>query len=496
MKQLTSLLLCASVLLTLLASCGDSPAPPSDTTPGTDSAPADTGPVETGPDTSSALPETMDFGGEVISILCRENESNSSYFNEIGVTEEDGDVINDAIYRRNRAVEERLNVDIEPINMDGYWSNKDAFMTRVRNDVIAAENQLDIVVGYAAYISSLVPDGIFRDLSDPPHIDYSKPWWNSDIIENTAAAGKILFTAGDIGISYLNSAYTVYFNKKLADDLSVPDLYETVRQGKWTADTMAEYVRTAARDLNGDNKLDFDNDQYGFVANHAAEYTGTFDIRLIEIDDGRPVLSKNIEKAADVLAWLNRFFYENEGAAPLDTCSVSHEIPLNIFAEGRSLFYSSHLGRMIHMRGMNEDFGVLPHFKWNEEQENYTTIAHDAISLFGVPKGCQNFEATTAVMEALAEEGYRSVLPAYYEKALGSKFTRDEESAEMLDIIRGGLTFRFEMIYASNLGYMQDLFNSLVKQHVDNFASYYAQNQVKWTSMLENLTDAIESLED
>ncbi len=496
MKRMISATVSLLLLLGTLASCSGGETPAVSDTDGTEPVDSDGLQQDSEVIIPSSLPETMDFGGENISILCREDEANSAYFNEIGIMEEGGDIINDAIYRRNRSVEERLNVTLEPINMDGCWSNQDAFMTRIRNDVLGGTNELDIIVGYAAYISTLATEGMLCDLSDPPNMDYSKPWWNSDIIDNAAAAGRSFFVAGDIGISYLNSAYMIYYNKQLAEDLSLPSLYETVRTGKWTTETVMQYTKLAGRDLNGDNEMDLDNDRWGFVANQAAEYTGSFDIHLIEIDNGSPRLSTDIEKAADALTWLNRFFYEDNGAAPLDQSAASHEIPMKIFEEGRALFYSSFLGRMIHLRGMNEDFGVLPQFKWDESQEDYLTIAHDGLSLFAVPKSCDNFDAATAVMEALAEEGYRSVLPAYYEKALGSKFTRDEESAEMLDIIREGLTFRFELVYASNTNHMQNLFNSLVQKRIDNFASYYAQNQSIWSSLLENLADTIAQMKD
>ena len=151
----------------------------------------------------TALPENLKFNGETINILCREDEANSSYINEIGSLEITGDVIDDAIYQRNRTVEQQLNVVINPINMDGFWSNRTEFLNRVRNSVSSGDNEFDIVVGYAAYISPLATEGVLRNLSDAPHIDYDRSWWNSKIIENANVKGKNYFVAGDIGLSCL-----------------------------------------------------------------------------------------------------------------------------------------------------------------------------------------------------------------------------------------------------------------------------------------------------
>lgn len=487
MKRILALILTFAVMCPLAASCQSSE-------PGDDTSAPDV--TESSAETTreTALSDDLDFGGETITVLCREDEGNTSYINEIGSLEITGDVINDAIYQRNRAVEERLNVVINPINMDGYWSNRTEFLGRVRNSVSSGDNEFDIVVGYAAYISPLATEGMLSNLSDAPHIDYDRPWWNSTIIEIGNVKGKSYFVAGDIGLSCLSSAFAIYFNKRIADELSITDLYDLVRSGKWTKEKADEYTKLAAADLNGDGQMDFDNDRWGFVANQAAEYGAAFNLRLTSNQNGEPKLDFDTEKISDALTWLNKFFYENEGAAPLNTASTSHTIPLGIFEEGRSLFYSSHLGRIIYLRGMQDDFGVLPIFKWDEKQD-YQTNTNDAISLFCVPVTCEHFEATCATMEALAEEGYYSVQPAFYDVALQGKFTRDDESGEMMDIIKNSITFKFEIIYASSMDNMQNMINVLARSQNTNFASYYAANLNAWQASLDKLVNTLSELE-
>lgn len=488
MKRILALILTFAVMCPLAASCQSSE-------PGDDTSAPDV--TESSAETTreTALSDDLDFGGETITVLCREDEGNTSYINEIGSLEITGDVINDAIYQRNRAVEQRLNVVINPVNMNGYWDNRNEFLGRVRNSVSSGDNEYDIVVGYAAYISPLATEGMLRNLSDAPHIDYDRPWWNSTIIESGNVNGKSYFVAGDIGLSCLSSAFAIYFNKRLADELSIDDLYDLVRRGEWTKEKADEYVKLAAADLNGDGQMDYDNDRWGFVANQASEYGAAFNLRLTSNQNGEPKLDFDMEKISDALIWLNKFFYENEGAAPLNTSSTIWTISLGMFEEGRSLFYSSHLGRIIYLRGMQDDFGVLPLFKWDENQTNYQSTTHDGLSLFSVPVTCEHFEATCATMEALAEEGYYSVLPAFYDVALQGKFTRDDESGEMMDIIKNNITFTFEMIYASNMNYMQNMINELVKNKNTNFASYYATYEKTWQASLDKLVNTLSELD-
>ena len=52
-------------------------------------------------------------------------------------------------------------------------------------------------------------------------------------------------------------------------------------------------------------------------------------------------------------------------------------------------------------------------------------------------------EKLGAALEAMSFYGYRDVIPVYKEVALKTKTTRDNESADMLDIIFGTIYFDF-----------------------------------------------------
>lgn len=107
---------------------------------------------------------------------------------------------------------------------------------------------------------------------------------------------------------------------------------------------------------------------------------------------------------------------------------------------------------MENMRSTSFDFGLVPFYKWDESQEEYYTTMHDGVSMFCVPITSQNDEAVGATMEALGVEGYYSVLPAYYDVTLQGKYTRDENSNKMLEIIRSSVICTFDMVYNYQLG--------------------------------------------
>ena len=104
-----TLLLTAALLLGGLASCGDTPDAPADTSAGT-----------AAPETASTddklicdpdLP-AADFGGEKFIFAMRGTDGD---YNDITAEATDGDALNDQIYYRNEYIETTYNIDIDVI---------------------------------------------------------------------------------------------------------------------------------------------------------------------------------------------------------------------------------------------------------------------------------------------------------------------------------------------------------------------------------------------
>ena len=86
------------------------------------------------------LPEKMDFGGTEIRFL------SATETVSIELTEEDdtGDVVNDAYWKRNEALEGRTNVDIILANQVGY----DAFNSTATQSITAGSDDYDLFCGH------------------------------------------------------------------------------------------------------------------------------------------------------------------------------------------------------------------------------------------------------------------------------------------------------------------------------------------------------------
>lgn len=109
-------------------------------------------------------------------------------------------------------------------------------------------------------------------------------------------------------------------------------------------------------------------------------------------------------------------------------------------------------------------------------------IIHDGVTLFSIPITNSKTEMTTAVLEALAAESYRTVTPMYYEMALKVKYTRDELSGIMIDLVRDGVVNDFAID-----------FGNAVKVN-DNGICFWLRNII-W-SKSSAVTSSLESYED
>lgn len=94
-----------------------------------------------------------------------------------GGGEESGDVINDAVYRRTRSVEERLALTFEITEVEGAWQE---FGKGMEQNILAGDDVWQIVftTGNASIQSSR--DHLFQNLSDNRYIDLEQPWWWKD----------------------------------------------------------------------------------------------------------------------------------------------------------------------------------------------------------------------------------------------------------------------------------------------------------------------------
>lgn len=171
--------------------------------------------------------------------------------------EENGDTINDAIYRRNLAIEEQYNCTISLLTAEE--DDRDA-----RNAIMANDDFTDImIIDSMSQTTDLCAIGLFMNLSELPELKLDAAWWDQPI-RDLAIYGKQFVAAGAITIKDDLSQMCVMFNKELANKYDYADFYQHVLDGTWTWELMKSRTKDVYSDLDGDGDMGL-YDLYGMI---------------------------------------------------------------------------------------------------------------------------------------------------------------------------------------------------------------------------------------
>ena len=450
----------------------------------------------------------MDFGGQEIRIYTSTNDpggvGNSNYLIE-GPAEETGDIVQDSAYFRNRSVEEILGVKLVYTEYDVNYASAAAEVSKL---VMSGDDLYDIIISDLYPMAGLSTQGNFRNIANAPYIDRSKDYWYENYMSELSLDGKKEYIlAGDYFIDILRSAHALYFNKELlANHTGDGDLlYKEVLDNKWTYETFLSHVSEMYSDLNGNSKRDIE-DQYGYVAFQTwgpmIPFLVSADLKLTEkAPDGGLKIAMNNENSVRLLELLNQVFY-GDGSCVTELMGLDGNDALsaqnNMFRGGRALFLGyNRLGSMEELRDVEFEVGILPYPKFDENQEKYVSSSHDTTEIGVIPVTCQNFENVCAVLEVLNRETAKLVIPAYYETGLKVKYSRDDYSSQMIDIIHGNIGGSFALAYSNNCDaiFQQASFYEPVSTKSTDFVSNYVKREAAAQKKLDKLVEDFSALE-
>ena len=109
---------------------------------------------------------------------------------------------------------------------------------------------------------------------------------------------------------------------------------------------------------------------------------------------------------------------------------------LHVFSTGRSLFVTGEIKAAQTLRDMTDTFGIIPFPKYDESQEDYVTDLVLQLFYLTIPITNQRLDMTATIVEAMTHDSFTDVIPVYYEQTVEQKGLRNNESIEMLEIMR------------------------------------------------------------
>lgn len=471
---LASLLLLSTAAI---ASCGqsDEPTGKTETTATTDTAAVtETTQENIDPAYQDNL-GTYDYQGEDFHFLLY-GDGDPYNWSEVDVLTdgENGETINDGIYARNLALEERLNIKVT-----GQFSlQANSLLTKA---VQAGDTTYDAAFLRLSEAGVPTAAGALYDFNDVPHIDQKKAYWDQSIIRDLSIGGHVYMMTGDISTIDNQATWIMMFNKTMIAEHDMTSPYTLVQEGKWTIDVFSSMTKDISADLNGDGNYTM-NDMYGLSTTMDTAY-GLFyasGLTFISKDENdMPYYNLDMDKATNVLKLSGEIF--NEGNRTLLSDRIKNEIDnvitgiRNAFVEDRALFYAEVMFHVANLRQMEADFGIIPQPKYDEAQEHYITFVNPAGSYLAVPAAVKDLDRTGVVLEAMASASYQYLTPAYYNTALQQKYARDNESSEMLDLLLQNRVYDLAMIYG--WGNITQGYADLVQKNNSDLASMTAKRE-------------------
>lgn len=478
MKKLIVILLLLAMSVSLFASCNKQKGDGNDS----DSASS----VEDAP-----LPEANpDWEGKEFNIIYRDSYDYEWVFEESVA----GDAINDAIFKRNSAVEDRYGITINPISTPNVSFESD-FLQPIQSAISSGEDVYQLAAGMEYRLASNSAYGDFLDWYQIPNLDLEAAWWDGNFAETASYNDSTYIMTGSLSLSHLYSSSCVFFNQNIVNSgiqNGSSEIYQKVWDGEWTLDVFYEYIQQFTKD-NGDDIWD-EKDVYGYatdVNTGVDSFIFCCEIPLTKrSDDGKITLLAPSDKLINLTNQLNTIIntsghtYVQEVGNSL---GMDHHIGMMI--TGNAAFTTSYLRKARELRDSDITYGILPYPKWDASQKQYHSITMDFSTAFAVPNSVKDTEYVGAVLEAMAYYSYTHVRNALYDTVLKYRDTKDADSSKCIDIILENPMYDFAYIYAFQWGDQQGpsaLLRTCIKAKQPYIANAYKSSETRFATSLEN----------
>ena len=440
-------------------------------------------PEEFSLDAENSPVEAFDYKGYEFTMLISPITNEFSYY-EMSSEEENGEILNDAIYSRNLYIEDKYNIKLNSISC-----------TDFPKIIKAAVNAGEDIYGFATPSTrdglSLGTEGYLTNLHNVPHLDFGKPWWNKYSIDDTVIMGKNYFVIGKANLRSFDMAYVIFFNKKLIKDNSLQEPYDLVLSGEWTFDNMMKLAAEVSKDLNGNGEADKD-DAFGLALNSAGALAfsyGTDNMFVKPNTEGVPDIliderfitffQKLVNTVANNDSIIYGERYEKEGGRVIYLQDA--------FEQDRLLFYEETFVRTMLLRNMETDFGVVPMPKSDSNQKNYSSMTHPTVSTtFVIPAAVSDLDRAGRIIEDIAYYSNLSVYPQYLESTVKKKLLRDEKSEQMVDLIISSQ--RFDLTLSEICSMPGDLRAQLTKGD-PNVVSFFESRIGRYQTEIQKVVD-------
>ncbi len=391
------------------------------------------------------------------------------------------------IYERNMTVEERLGVEFHWKYVVGHWGAREGYI----NEIIKT---CDGGTPYEAFVAyNLVPPvvasrGYAANLYETKYLDLSAPWWPSAYLEQMIVNEKVfsLVESNDYGV--LRNMMAVFFNTEMLESRNLEDPYQLVKNNEWTISKLNEMIKETYEDANNSNTKDI-ADVFGCVTATNAKmdawlYGLGYKLTTIN-NDGEIEFLISDPGIGEYIDLMREFFLADD--------ALTYDPNMHkIFLEERAYFYAAGLLMATDIKNQNLDlhYGVVPMPKLTSEQDRYYTHLSNTHDAWGAPYNAPDMDCTSAIMECMASEAYRSIGPTYYDLYLKIRYAPDADIAAMYDLIRDSITFDFAYLFSCVFTENpKDLLKTCITDPTKSWATVYASKASRLDAEFQKIVE-------
>jgi ABC-type glycerol-3-phosphate transport system substrate-binding protein len=376
----------------------------------------------------------------------------------------------------------------------------------IANSVYSGAGNYDFFFESYYYYTSFISSGALVNVKDIDTINLKSSCWDQNAVSELSIYNELYFLTGDINTYDNDGTVAMLFNKDFYEELGYNEnLYDLVKDKEWTFDKLVELSKQFDNiDHNDDGERnEFDNWFMGSEqANLYRHCVAAGESICTKDENDIPKLTMTTEGTINALTDAVNFY--NSGSvlvASIDKYSNKYPNHIeriertitNAFLEGRELFYMTTLNQIPYIRHMEDEFGILPLPLYSSSQDEYSTSmsAHSSSDLM-IPNTSKSDDDLGLVIQALAELSEEKLTPAYYEKQLKLRIFKEEESAEMLDIIFNNRHYDLGEVFGNSWNKPDELYQILDTAILPRFKAQEAVIKNLIYSTMEDIQDRID----
>lgn len=170
---------------------------------------------------------------------------------------------------------------------------------------------------------------------------------------------------------------------------------------------------------------------------------------------------------------------------------TQRETALSVFSNGDALFRFSSMGGIAQLDEMKDDFGMVPSPKKDETQKQYLSRVCDAWTFMFLPPA-QGLRRHLCSLRHMRSKALTMWLTHYYREILKNRYSQDEETKDMLDIIRETATLDLgDTIWQANA---RNKILQVIWSGTTSFGSAIASQKAIVDSLIDDAVSRIENM--